>query len=1282
MKKGIILLLTLVVLLPAYTIHVKPQFTGDKLYIYGNNEFGWAKNSATSMTNDGDGWFSVFSTTSKETGGLVIAEDILWDSKVMGIGSVAGLFKGMTTINEVWVVIEADGTKTVSFFDPNEEINDSTDTDSTRILSAIVRDQKEDGIEFEVGVGTGHVLGMVEDTLTPEYGILKGSVNALSNNLESWFENKDLGGGQSNDTCITMVWRKTADDGWEYNSDLYGGFFPIDDFDNPNNSAAKYGRNYHFTMELHSQFEYEEGENQIFEFSGDDDVWIFINRKLAIDIGGVHGPITGVINLDDAKNDLGLVDGETYGLDIFFCERNRTGSNFRAKTSLDLHNSLSHFFDIKNISKDEIHYLIKKLNIGINENCGFNINDDEVDTLTTSSLFHITGPQFGAGNETLLAGKHYGGITVHGDTALTLNRAAIIGLFPGDYVIECKSKEDGEIHGLIKFTVDQLVRNLIIPDTIFLPYKQDTIIEALGIEKSTWSGDDLFTLINDSMISVNPTVDPVRYRVHNITTIDDAEGNPLTLIENDSVLIIRVKALPTVITSDVSDITFTTATCGGEITDDGGEEIETRGICWSTTPSPDISSSKSENGSGLGSFTSDIKGLTEGTIYYVRAYAITSVGIAYGNEISFTTPLRLQLKIHSSLSDKSSFQIDTTTFLWATVDSDMAEADIYYLIHYDGSTTIPDSLTGTLYDPTIGISFDTSVTITAIAYSKNALFGTNSWDYNLDLRKIEITATPAEDPAFHFGETIDTISLSSNDNQSITLQWILDDKEVTDEKTLKAAPTYDAVTNFPSIEKSDSDTMYLSVIAMAKGYKTTLKSFKYIRQYLPEIIADPYDKNGCKFNSDTSVHLTISDADNIYKNVKIHYILTNDKSADVGSFDREYKNKIDINKTIYIKAIAYADNAITSPVFTGYYIAAAGVESAYYLDRDNDGAIDAAHLILSKEESEKPSALIFTSPFDSMERCTVETEDMNLISKTEVEALFKTQFSFTGKTGFDKTVLGEIDGETYLKSEFNISDSVAPVIRSAAYSPGEITSTRPVVRALDTLTIIYSEEVTIDNKKELVHFYKSSGSSYEIQYESTIVETINNGGDKTSLVTSMVDATSNHRVPQVGDSININNNSLTSDFKGSTQIDDDNRHASLQVLPIPYRLVISALSPVNPKESSFPPELEPITGDITSGIVIDADFLIPLLNSDLDAKISIFDPVGNLISSCTGIDDGNENLSIERRDEKSTKLLFYWSCKNKNGRVVGPGTYSALIEIKDGFGETIRHTLLLGVKTE
>lgn len=95
--------------------------------------------------------------------------------------------------------------------------------------------------------------------------------------------------------------------------------------------------------------------------------------------------------------------------------------------------------------------------------------------------------------------------------------------------------------------------------------------------------------------------------------------------------------LPTLTTVKVSNITEDSALCGGSVTTDGSLPVIARGVCWATIQNPTIENSKSIDSLGSTNFNSKIFGLTENTKYYVRAYATTLSGTAYGNEVNFTT---------------------------------------------------------------------------------------------------------------------------------------------------------------------------------------------------------------------------------------------------------------------------------------------------------------------------------------------------------------------------------------------------------------------------------------------------------------------------------------------------------------------------------------------------------------------------------------------------------------------------------------------------------------------
>ena len=161
---------------------------------------------------------------------------------------------------------------------------------------------------------------------------------------------------------------------------------------------------------------------------------------------------------------------------------------------------------------------------------------------------------------------------------------------------------------------------------------------SLTPQNYTWSGTAL-NLGDTATLSFPTTL-----------TVPDGSGFPLgvfTTLANDAIssnnkinktiIIAQTPILVDITPNVVTSITASTAIFGGEITDDKNAPITARGVCWSTSPNPTIINTHTLDGTGLGSFTSNITGLIGGTTYYVRAYATNFAGTVYGNEVSFTT---------------------------------------------------------------------------------------------------------------------------------------------------------------------------------------------------------------------------------------------------------------------------------------------------------------------------------------------------------------------------------------------------------------------------------------------------------------------------------------------------------------------------------------------------------------------------------------------------------------------------------------------------------------------
>ncbi len=232
-----------------------------------------------------------------------------------------------------------------SVFSFSVSAEDAAPTGSGVDLYVTVRDFQPDEVLFEgvISGGEGFVADRLGTDKKPVYNLPLWQdyfgESVTQDDLHAFF-NDVPGTNMTTRKKITMnpdpeeegFW--VVDSSYDAEGNYLDGYFPIDNelFGN----TEGYDHNYHFSVEIHTRFKFVEDAS--FEFSGDDDVWVFFNGRLVIDLGGVHGEEYAYVSLPEIAEELGLKIGDIVDFDMFYMERHTTGSNMKIRTNFDFLN--------------------------------------------------------------------------------------------------------------------------------------------------------------------------------------------------------------------------------------------------------------------------------------------------------------------------------------------------------------------------------------------------------------------------------------------------------------------------------------------------------------------------------------------------------------------------------------------------------------------------------------------------------------------------------------------------------------------------------------------------------------------------------------------------------------------------------------------------------------------------------------------------------------------------------------------------------------------------------
>ena len=420
-----------------------------------------------------------------------------------------------------------------------EAFHDSIDVD----FGDVYNGNRYTRVGRDSSCSAGAVTGMVQSTLVNGRPARVDSTKypwnkcAAAHEIEKWFVPqvvaRDAAGTEyTNSKCLDIDLKLDEEGFWyadysnesgDCNDPVSPGFFPLDDFEyldaaktikNPkfdwNVTAWTRAKgldtckhNYSYAMSVSASFKYVKG--QYFEFRGDDDVWVYINNRLVVDIGGVHERVEGAVDLDTiGQNDptLALKEGREYPFHIFYAERNASESNFKMRTSINLQ-KLNTYIPLIDDSNKKLITGVLKLKMDAEAiSCDPNVKP-QVDTTDAPSIFYLDGGNLTEAKE-LNVGLNMGGILINEDkSSFEINIDEIVkqrSLTPGTYVLLYYLESDMGLNDAYEFTVPDYPTPEIAFVDVFNP-SSDGKLKTFDPTNKTLRGEKIVVGQNDTLMT-------------------------------------------------------------------------------------------------------------------------------------------------------------------------------------------------------------------------------------------------------------------------------------------------------------------------------------------------------------------------------------------------------------------------------------------------------------------------------------------------------------------------------------------------------------------------------------------------------------------------------------------------------------------------------------------------------------------------------------------------------------------------------------------------------------